>query len=314
MTTPSPVNRPMSSLEWAMLLGLSVLWGGSFFFVGVAVKELPTLTIVTVRALLAALILLAVLKAGGIAIPTSGKVWVAFFVMGFLNNVVPHTLIVWGQGHVASGVASILNATTPLFTVIVAHLLTADEKMTGNRLAGVVVGLAGVAVMIGADVLHAFGIGIVAQLACLGAALSYGFAGVYGRRFRAMGVSPMATAMGQVAASSVMLLPVVLLVDRPWLLPMPSGQALAAMVGLAALSTAFAYVLFFRILASAGATNIALVTFLIPVSAIMLGILFLGEVLLLRHLVGMVMIGAGLAAIDGRLWKRLRGLWVRWSA
>jgi drug/metabolite transporter (DMT)-like permease len=297
----------MSSREWAMLIALSALWGGSFFFIGVMVKELPTLTIVVGRVLLAALILLAVLKASGAAIPTSRTVWLAFFGMGFLNNVVPYTLIVWGQGHIASGVASILNATTPLFTVIVAHVLTSDEKMTGNRLAGVVVGLAGVAIMIGTDVLQSLGVGILAQLACLAAALSYGFAGVFGRRFRALGVSPLATAMGQVAASSVMLFPIMLLVDRPWLLPMPSLHAIAAMVGLAALSTALAYVLFFRILASAGATNIALVTFLIPVSAIMLGILFLGEALQIRHIIGMAMIGAGLAAIDGRLWKRLSG-------
>ncbi len=307
MSAPAPVNKPMSSREWAMLIALSALWGGSFFFIGVMVKELPTLTIVVGRVLLAALILLAVLKASGAAIPTSRTVWLAFFGMGFLNNVVPYTLIVWGQGHIASGVASILNATTPLFTVIVAHVLTSDEKMTGNRLAGVVVGLAGVAIMIGTDVLQSLGVGILAQLACLAAALSYGFAGVFGRRFRALGVSPLATAMGQVAASSVMLFPIMLLVDRPWLLPMPSLHAIAAMVGLAALSTALAYVLFFRILASAGATNIALVTFLIPVSAIMLGILFLGEALQIRHIIGMAMIGAGLAAIDGRLWKRLSG-------
>jgi drug/metabolite transporter (DMT)-like permease len=308
MSSTSPMNKQMSLLEWAMLIALSVLWGGSFFFIGIAVKELPTVTIVVARVVMAAQILLLILRASGAAFPRDGKVWLAFFGMGFLNNVVPYTLIVWGQGHIASGVASILNATTPLFTVIVAHLLTSDEKMTGNRLAGVVVGLAGVAIMIGADVLHSLGVGVIAQLACLAAALSYGFAGVFGRRFRAMGVSPLATAMGQVTASSVMLFPVMLLVDRPWLLPVPSLQAIAAMVGLAALSTALAYVLFFRILASAGATNIALVTFLIPVSAILLGILFLGETLQLRHIIGMLMIGAGLAAIDGRLWRKLLGV------
>lgn len=307
MTAAAHVNRQMSLLEWAVLIALSVLWGGSFFFIGVAVKELPTLTIVVGRVLLAALILLFVLKASGASVPTGATVWAAFFGMGFLNNVVPFTLIVWGQGHIASGVASILNATTPLFTVIVAHLLTGDEKLTANRLAGVVIGFFGVVVMIGADVLEALGIGIAAQLACLGAALSYAFAGVFGRRFRAMGVSPLATALGQVTASSVMLMPVMLLVDWPWHLPMPSVQAVAAVVGLAVFSTALAYVLFFRVLASAGATNIALVTFLIPVSAIVLGILFLGEVLLPRHIAGMTMIGLGLAAIDGRLWKRLRG-------
>ena len=309
-----PAQTHVHLRDWGLLLLLSVLWGGSFLFVGIAVKDVSPLVIVMARVVIAAAVLLPIhwLVIG--RLPRDRATWIAVAGMSLLTNVIPFTFIVIGQTMIASGLASVINATTPLFTVIVAHLLTADEKMTGNRLAGVVVGLAGVAVMIGADVLHAFGIGTVAQLACLGAALSYGFAGVYGRRFRTMGVSPMATAMGQVAASSAILLPVMLLVDRPWLLPMPSGEALAAMVGLAALSTAFAYVLFFRILASAGATNIALVTFLIPVSAIMLGILFLGEVLLLRHIVGMVMIGAGLAAIDGRLWKRLGGLWVRSSA
>jgi drug/metabolite transporter (DMT)-like permease len=306
MSVIQAVNRSMSSREWALLLALSVLWGGSFFFIGVAVKELPTLTIVVGRVTLASLILLVVLRLSGGVIPKSGAVWLAFFGMGLLNNVVPHTLIVWGQGHLASGVASILNATTPLFTVIVAHALTSDEKMTGNRFAGVVVGFAGVVIMIGADVLKSLGVNIVAQIACLSAALSYAFAGVFGRRFKAMGVSPMETAWGQVTASGVMLFPVMLLVDRPWLLPQPSLHVLAAMVGLAALSTALAYVIFFRILTSAGATNLALVTFLIPVSAIMLGILFLGEVLYLRHVIGMALIGAGLAAIDGRLLKKLR--------
>ena len=299
------VNKAMSPHEWTLLIALSVLWGGSFFFNGVAVRELPTLSIVVGRVVLASLILLVVLRASGTALPVSGKVWLAFFGMGFMNNVVPFTLIVWGQGHIASGVASILNATTPLFTVIVAHLLTSDEKMTGNRLFGVIFGLAGVSIMIGADVMQSPGIGMVAQLACLGAAISYAFAGVFGRRFRTLGVSPLATATGQVMASSAMLLPVMLLVNKPWLLPIPSFQVVGAMVGLAALSTALAYVVFFRILSTAGATNLALVTFLIPVSAIVLGVLLLGEVLQARHVIGMSMIGIGLAAIDGRLWKRL---------
>lgn len=307
MPANAVVNRSMSSREWGLLLALSVLWGGSFFFNGVAVRELPTLTVVVGRVALAALILYAVMRAAGSSVPRSGSVWLAFFGMGLLNNVVPFTLIVWGQGHIPSGLASILNATTPLFTVIVAHLTTADEKMTGNRLAGVVIGLAGVAMMIGAEVLQAFGVGIAAQLACLAAALSYAFAGVFGRRFKAMGVAPVATAWGQVTTSTLMLTPAMLIVDKPWLLPMPGVQAIAAMVGVAALSTALAYVLYFRILATAGATNLLLVTFLIPVSAIVLGILFLGEALQPRHLVGMAMIGAGLAATDGRLWRMFRG-------
>jgi drug/metabolite transporter (DMT)-like permease len=302
---PVATNRPMTSIEWAMLIALSVLWGGSFFFTGVAVKELPPLTIVVLRVGVAAVILNIIVRAMGLAMPRQGSVWAAFFGMGFLNNVVPFTLFVWGQTHIASGLASILNATTPLFTVIVAHLFTSDEKLTANRLAGVLIGLVGVAVMIGRQALSGLGSDVLAEFACLAAALSYGFAGVYGRRFKRMGVAPMLTATGQVTASALMLAPVALFAEHPWTLPVPSPPVLWAVLGIAALSTALAYVLYFRILATAGATNLLLVTFLIPVSALILGTLVLHEPLVGAQLLGMAMIGLGLAAIDGRLPRRL---------
>lgn len=288
-----------------MLITLSVLWGGSFFFNGVGVKELPPLTLVVGRVSLAAITLFIVMRALGLKMPGNRSVWLAFFVMGLLNNVVPFTLIVWGQVHVASGVASILNATTPLFTVLVAHGLTRDEKMTPARFAGVVLGVVGVAVMIGEDAVRDLGVNVTAQLAILGAALSYAFAGVYGRRFRGMNITPIATATGQVTASSILLLPVMLVVDQPWTLPVPSLGAIGSVVAIATLSTALAYILYFRLLATAGATNLLLVTFLVPVSAIILGVAVLGEVLLPEHMIGMGFIGLGLAAIDGRLWKLL---------
>jgi drug/metabolite transporter (DMT)-like permease len=316
MNEAAAVNRQMNLLEWAMLVALSVLWGGSFFFTGVAVKELPPFTIVVLRVGGAALILNVAIRLMGLQMPRQGRVWLAFFVMGFLNNAVPFSLFVWGQTHIASGLASILNATTPLFTVVVAHIFTSDEKMTGNRLAGVLIGLFGVAVMIGRSAFGGVGLehlgeSLPAELACLGAALSYGFAGVYGRRFKRLGIAPMLTATGQVTASSVLLLPVALLAEHPWTLPVPSLQVVAALIGIAALSTALAYVLYFRILATAGATNLLLVTFLIPVSAIILGTLVLREPLVGTQLLGMALIGLGLAAIDGRLPRligsRLRG-------
>lgn len=297
----SGINRAMGSLEWAMLLTLSLLWGGSFFFTGVAVQELPPLTLVTLRVGLAALILWGVVRGMGLALPREPRVWAAFFGMGLLNNVVPFTLIVWGQTHIASGLASILNATTPLATVLVAHALTTDEPMTANRLAGVTIGFAGVVLIVGPDVLGGLGANVLAQLACLAAALAYAFAGVYGRRFKRMGVPPMLTATGQVAASTLMLLPLALVVDQPWTLPAPGLSTWGAVLGIAALSTALAYVLYFRLLASAGATNLLLVTFLIPVSAILLGTAFLGERLDGRHYLGVLVIGLGLATIDGRL-------------
>ncbi len=299
-------NKSMTPLEWGMLLALSLLWGGSFFFNGVAVKELPTFTVVVCRVALAAVILLAILRLSGRRLKWPPRLWAAFFAIGFLNNVIPFSLIVWGQSHIASGLAAILNATTPLFTVVVAHVFTRDEKMTGGRVAGVVIGFMGVAVMIGGDALQSLGVHVVAQVACVAAGLSYAFAGVFGRRFRDMGVTPMETAAGQVTASSLVLLPVMMLVDRPWLLPAPSMATIGAVLGIAALSTALAYILYFRILSTAGATNLLLVTFLIPVSATVLGIAFLDEILRSKHVLGMALIGLGLAAIDGRPWRLAR--------
>jgi drug/metabolite transporter (DMT)-like permease len=276
----------MTAREWAMLMALAVVWGGSFFFNAVAVREVPVFTVVVSRVAIAALLLLTMLKIIGERLPRGWGVWSAFFGMGLLNNVIPFSLIVGGQQHIASGVASILNASTPLFTVIFAHFLTRDEKITGGKFLGVVIGFVGVAIMIGSDAMQALGTNILAQLMCLAAAISYACAGIFGRRFRSMGVGPLPTATGQVVASSVLLIPVMLVIDQPWTLPPPSMAAIGALVGVAAISTAFAYALYFRILATAGATNLLLVTFLIPVSAILLGILFLHEILLPKHILG----------------------------
>lgn len=298
--------RPsMGAREWTMLLALSVLWGGSFFFNGVAVRELPSFTLVWLRVAIAAVALLLALRVLGLRMPAGRRVWLAFIGMGLLNNAVPFVLIVWGQHRIASGLASILNATTPLFAVVVAHLTTPDEKLTPMKASGVLAGFAGTAVMIGPDALAGIGAGVLAQLACLGAALSYAFAGIFGRRFRRMGVPPLATAAGQVCASTLLLAPVTLLADQPWTIPMPHAATWAAILGLGLLSTALAYVLYFRVLATAGATNLLLVTFLLPVSAVLLGVSLLGEALLLRQGVGMGLIAAGLAFIDGRLPRRL---------
>ena len=199
-----------------------------------------------------------------------------------------------------------MNATTPLFTVVVAHWLTSDERITAQRLTGVITGFAGVAIMIGAEAAETLGLDVMGQVACLGAALSYAFAAIYGRRFQAMGVKPMATATGQVVMAAIVLTPLALLVDQPWTLPAPSMEAVGAIIGLALLCTTLGYFLFFRILSTAGATNVSLVTLLIPVTAILLGAMFLGEALALRHWVGMGLIAIGLAAIDGRLWRAFR--------
>jgi drug/metabolite transporter (DMT)-like permease len=295
----------MGPAEWSLLVTLSVLWGGSFFFVGVAVTGLPPFTIVALRVGIAAVILNLFIVATGMRMPLDRQVWLAFLGMGFINNLIPFSLIVWGQTHIASGLASILNATTPLFSVVVAHWLTADEKMSPGRIAGIVLGIVGVVIIIGPGALRGLGTNVLAQLAILGASLSYSFGAVFGRRFRAMGIKPHVTATGQVSASTLMLLPLALLVDRPWTLAAPGMEVWAAVLGLAVLSTSVAYIIYFRILASSGATNILLVTFLIPVSAVLLGVTVLNEQLQPQHIAGMLLIGLGLAAIDGRLPRRI---------
>jgi len=300
----SNINPSMGPAQWFLLLTLSVLWGGSFFFGEVALAELPPLTVVLGRVGIAALALIVLVHVMGLRMPGSLKIWGAFFVMGTLNNFIPFSLILWGQTQIASGLASILNATTPLFTVVLAHFLTSDEKLTPNRIMGVAAGLAGVAVMIGAEALQGLTTNVVAQIAILGAALSYGFAGIYGRRFKEL--PSLVTATGQVTASTVLILPAALLLEQPWNGPMPGAITWGSVAGLALLSTALAYIIFFRILAVSGAANLSLVTFLIPVSAILLGSLVLGERLEIKHFAGMALISLGLALIDGRLFSRRR--------
>ena len=296
------VNTIMNRREWAMLVTLSVLWGGSFFFAEIALESLPPLTIVTLRVGLAAITLWLVVLALKLPIPNSPPIWIAFFTMGLLNNVLPFSLIVWGQSQISSGLAAILNATAPLFGVIVAGILLRDESATPLKITGVVIGFAGVIVMM--DLSSIATSGLLAQLAILAAALSYACASVYGRRFKATGLNPILVAAGQVTGSTLLLLPIALWVDGNDHYANVPSQVWAAIISLAVFSTAAAYILYFKLLASAGATNILLVTLLVPVSAILLGWLFLEESLQTPHIIGKAMIALGLSAIDGRLWRR----------
>ena len=295
----------MGATEWVLLLVLSVLWGGSFFFFKVLVAEFPPFTVVLGRVAFAALALNLLLLARRDPMPRDPRLWAAFVTMGLLNNVIPFTLIVFGETRISSGLASILNATTPIFTVLAAHALTSNEKLSWAKGWGALFGFLGVAVLIGPRALSSLGSGdVVGELACLAAALTYAFAGIFGRRFR--GVPPLKVATGQVTASTMVLIPLAAAVDAPWTLPAPSMNAWFAFAGIALFSTALAYILYFRILATAGATNLLLVTFLLPVSATALGAAVLGEAVTWQALAGMALIGLGLLAIDGRAWKALK--------
>nr|WP_309486181.1 DMT family transporter [Ancylobacter mangrovi] len=301
--TPAPAAgtapQPMSAGDWAVLALLGLIWGGSFFFGKIAIAEMPPLTMVLGRVGIGALVLLAVTFASGTRFRLTLGLALGIAGLAMLNNVIPFGLIAWSQQHLPSGLSAILNAATPLFTVLVAQTFTRDEKLSAGKLAGVGLGFAGVAVMMGPALLGELGgHQLPAQLAAIGATVSYGFAAVYARRFR--GLPPLAMALLQLTAATLILLPVVALVERPWSLPVPSATAFAALAGLGVLSTGIAYVLFFRIVARNGATNISLVTLLVPVSAILLGALFLGEALEPREVAGFGLIALGLAAIDGR--------------
>lgn len=309
MTADTPAPVQMGLKEWSMLGFLAVLWGASFFAIEIAVTELPPVTIVNIRVGLAALVLYGYLRIAGIAPPFKGRpdkalVLLAFVLMAIFNNIIPATLIVWGQTHITSSLASILNATMPLFTVFMAHFFVSGERLSLNRLAGVLVGFFGVVFIVGPYALEGMLSGVAGQVAILGAAFSYSIAVVIGRRFVRLGIKPVQMALGQAGTAAIILLPVTLIYDKAYLLRVPSWHVIAALVSLATLSTAFAYLLYFRLIAEAGATNASLVTLLIPVVATSLGVSFLGEVFEPAHGIGLLLIAFGLMLIDGRLGKR----------
>ncbi len=298
------INSRMGLAEWSMLVLLSMLWGGSYFFVEIALTEWSPLMIVAVRVVIASIVIWAVVIAAGFSVPRSGSAWMAFFWMGLLNNIFPFLLIVWGQKEIESGLAGMLTAAAPIFSVIVAGVWLKDEPLTRHKLLGAALGLIGVAILVGPSALAGLDVNLLAQLAVLGAALSYAFAGVYARRLPRMKIDPIVAAAGQLLMSSLIMILLVSVFESPSQLIESSAKVWIVVGFMAVFSTALAYILYFRLLASAGATNAILVTLLIPVTAILLGALFLDERLQWLHFLGMAVIALGLSVIDGRLWKR----------
>jgi len=292
------IVRSMGLQDWAQIIVLSILWGGSFFFIGVAVTDMHPLTIVFSRVSLAAVALVVAVRLMRLPMPLRVDWWWPLAVMSILNNVIPWTMITWAQTQIPGGLAAIFNATTPFFTVIIANSFTTDEKLTTGKIAGVLIGLCGVIVMIGPSALSGLGAALFAQIAVVAACVSYGFSGVFARRLHDR--PPLALAAGQMVCSTLFMIGPMLVFGRPWTTPMPGLPSVLSILGLGLFSTAVAYFLVFRILRSAGATNFSLVTFLLPVTAIILGAAFLGERLGVEAFVGMALIGLGLAAIDGR--------------
>lgn len=291
----------MTPADWLRILVLAIVWGLSFFLTELSLRDLHPLSLAAGRVTLAAAALLAVVPLAGHRLPKLPADWAALFLMGLVNNAFPFSLIMWGQTSIDSGLASILNATTPLFTFVLAHFLTKDERMSARGALGITVGFLGAVVIIGPGALAGLDTQSLGQLAILGAAFCYAASAIYGRRLRHL--SPLAASAGMTTAAAIILVPLAAVIDRPWTAS-PDAITFAALATLGLVSTAFAYILYFRILASAGATNVLLVTFLVPVTALLLGVVILGEELTVTALAGMALVFAGLSIIDGRLWRR----------
>jgi len=293
----------MKTLDWLRLTALSLLWGGTFLFVSLSLRGIPEFTVVFLRVSLAAAVFWLLLLLTGKRIPGDRSTWRQFAIMGLLNNAIPFSLITWEQTQVEGGIASIMNAMTSCFAVVLAHFLTRDEKLTARKAAGVLIGLFGAYVLLRPELVGGISMRGLGQVAGLTASMSLALAGIFGKRFKHL--SPLQTATGMLTCSSVMLFPLAMAIDRPWTLT-PDLPVLGAVAGLVLLSTVLAYVLYFAVLRSAGATNLLLVTLLMPVSAHILGAAFLGEPLYATSVVGMAFIVLGLSIIDGRVVRRLR--------
>jgi drug/metabolite transporter (DMT)-like permease len=295
----------MGTREWALLVFLSVLWGGAFFFAAIAVKQVEPFTLAFLRMGLAALALAVIAAVLDLKMPKSPEVWLGFLILGVIGTAAPFSLIYWGQTEINGGLASILNAATPLWTIVVAHFFTRDEKFTLRRFLGVLTGFAGVAIIMAPSVQVSWSDSpLLAEASILVAGLCYAVAGVFAKRFKE--VPPVVLSCGQLAFGALFILPIVFVFDHPFSRPAPDIIAVAAILAIALLSTALAFIIYFEILRVAGATNVMLVTLLVPVSAIFLGALILGEALAPRHFAGLAFIACGLMLIDGRLLQYAR--------
>lgn len=299
---PARSRTAMTGTEWAMLMGLGLVWGGAFFFGRIAVVQMHPLVLVFARVAIAAAALHLYLLWRGPSFRQVLPLALPFFILALLNNVVPFSLIFTGQRELGAGLASIINATTPFWTVIAANLLTADEKLSWNKLVGIMLGIAGTGILVGPSALAGLGGPLWPKLAVLGATLSYAFAVIFAKRFKAVPAALVAT--GQLTGSTILMTPVILFITGPETLVTSGADIWVAVLALGIVSTAFAYILYFRLIASAGATNASLVTLVVPASAILLGVLFLGESLRGFEIGGLALIAFGLITIDGRVFQR----------
>ena len=285
----------MNARQFLILLVLGLIWGASFLFIKVAVVTIPPFTVAFGRTALAALTLYVVLRYRGLKLGSWGHLWGAFLILGLFNGTVPYTLITWAEIHIDSGLAAILNALMPLFTVLLAHFFTQDEKLNWMKVIGILLGFLGILALIGPAVLKGLGTHVIAQLAVVGAALCYALAAIYGRRLKA--VPPLVSATGQLIGAALLTMPVSFIIDKPWELSV-TLLSLGALACLSLLGTALAYILYYYLLARIGATNVSLVTYLLPITGVFWGALLLGERLHWSAFLALALILAGIAGVS----------------
>ena len=288
-------------MEIALLLTLVTLWGSSFSFIKVAVETIPPLSVAAGRLLLGAAIVFVVARSRGFRFPADASLWARFFAIGLFGNMLPFTLIGWGEQVIDSGLAAILMAVMPLTTLLLAHLLTEDEKMTPPRVAGMILGFAGVVILVGPAVLKGLGGEALRQMAVAGGAMCYAVATVLAKRLPQKSLTAN-SAMALITAT-ILTLPASLVIDRPWTIS-PSVESLGAVAVLGVFPTAIAIVVYFALLRRTGATFIALINYLIPVFGVVWGVILLGESVSLRALAALAVILSGIALTRIRLRSR----------
>ena len=293
-TLDRPAAAPNRAVEFALLLVLAVLWGGSYTFIKLGVETIPPLTLIAARTLIAGLVLLMVVRWRGLRLPRDLATWRLFIVQACLNSVVPFTLIAWAERSVDAGLATILSSTSPIFVVLLSCLSASAERLPRLRLAGIAAGLAGTVLIVGRQAMSGFGEQLWAQLALVAASICYGGAALFGRSFK--GLDPIMPAAGSLLCGAFVLLPLSLVLDRPWTLA-PSVQSIQALVALSLVSTALAFVIYFRLIARLGSVATTSVAYLRVPTGVLIGMVFLGEALVPTAWAGLVLVIAGVLAM-----------------
>lgn len=302
-------SRPMSPGDWAMMGLCAIFWGSAYTFNKITIAEIPVLTVTGVRLTIAAAFLYGLARLSGVAVPKPGKAWLPFFVFTLFSNVFPFLFVLYGQKSTASGLAAVLGATTPLFLIILAHYFTQDERIMPRKLVGVIIGLIGVAIVVGSSVFAGWTQSLEGKLALVFAAFLYAVGAIYSKRLAKY--PPVVISTLQMTSGAILIVPTLLIIDRPWEIARPSTFAIGSLVATAIFSSALASYTYFRVFNRAGAVNAMLVTLLVPVTPLIIGAIAFGERLLLREAIGALVIGGALVIVDGRLpmaiWARLRG-------